>query len=225
MPISRVGSASAEATTVTIPTGHRIGDLLIIFAFRDGSATNPTVPAGWTTLTNTTDGTSASVSLGYKIATSTSETSGTWTNTTHLQCIVYSGQRQSGQPVGTFVAAAGTTSPSTYSAVTLKNNSASWICAFQGHVSVDTTTLSTPPTGMINLQNLAGATSDSVSFDTNGPYTTTTSYAANTVAPGGTAASWQTIMLEILPVEFGTVNFQFARSVSAGIISVTEKIR
>ncbi len=228
--ISRISSASAEATTVTLGT-HAKGDIILIFAFRDGSATNPTVPAGWTTLTITTDGTTCSVSMGWKIATSNADTSGTWTNATGLMCHVYRGADkispfgvQKATPIGTLVANAGTTSPSTYGSTAAKaimNNQ--WFVAFQAHRSIDTTTLSNTPTGYTNVINALGATQDMVSFDTNGPVEA--GFASNTVAPGGTASGWQTVQLPIYPEMARLNNYQAPRVISAGVMSVGEKIR
>lgn len=218
--ISRVGSGSAEATTITIPAGHQLGDILLIFAFRDGSATNPTVPAGWNVITNTTDGTTCSVSIGWKLATSGAETSGTWTNATGLMCHVYRGADPV-TPFGTLVANAGTTSPSTYGStigVGLDRMDNQWFVAFQAHRSVDTTTLSNAPTGYTNVINALGATQDMVSFDTNGPVAA--GFASNTVAPGGTASGWQTCQLPIYPSQVKLNNYRRIRAVSAGVISV-----
>lgn len=222
--ISRISSASAEATTVTLGT-HAKGDIILIFAFRDGSTTNPSIPAGWTNVTNTTDGTSCSVSIGWKIAISAADSSGTWTNATGLMCHVYRGVDHV-RPFGTLTANAGTTSPSTYGAttgVTKARMDNQWFVAFQAHRSIDTTTLSNAPTGYTNIINALGATQDMVSFDTNGPVQN--GFASNTVAPGGTASGWQTCQLPIYPAMQRLNNYQAARSVSAGIISIGEKLR
>ena len=228
MAIARVGTpTSNEATTVTIPAGHAAGHLMVVWAWRDGSTTNPTVPAGWTTITNTTDGTTCSISMGWKWAVSGAETSGTWTNATSTACHVYRGVDPI-NPVGAVVGTAGTTSPYTFGAVTLRNTSTSWIAAFIGHRSVDTTTITTAPTSMTNQSSTLGATSDVASHDTNGPYTAGITYAANTVAPGGTDSGVITAMLEIIAENATTINnYQFAdaSSSNAGIISVGEKIK
>src|ERR1044072_1815463 len=168
--ISRVGAASAEGTTITIPSGHRVGDVIIIWAFRDGSVTNPTVPAGWTSISATIDGTSCSASVGYKIATSNSETSGTWTNATGLVCMVYRGQLidTSASPWGSTASGNGTTNTVTYNGRGLANSGvigSSWWIAFASHVNVDTS-IETAPTnnstgGSLTLAtNTVGATAE-----------------------------------------------------------------
>lgn len=223
--ITRVGSGSVEANTVTIPAGHAQHDIILMFAFRDGSTTNPSLPAGWTSITTTLDGTSCSATLGWKIAVSAADTSGTWTNATHLQVIVYRGVDPI-VPFGAITSNTGTTTPSTYGAttgITKGRMSNMWFAAFQGHVSINTTTLNTAPTGYTNLQYLTGATCDSVSFDTNG--IVENGFASNTVAPGGTNSNWITAQMPVYPVQIQMNNFRFARSRSAGVISLGERIR
>jgi hypothetical protein len=197
MAISRIGSASAEATTITIPSGHRVGDLMVIFAFRDGSTTNPTIPAGWTNITNTTDGTLCSVSMGYKRCTSTSETSGTWTNATALVCMVYSGAISSSNPFGSVAASSGSTNTVNYAARALASSGvtgSSWFLAFAGHTSVDTT-VETAPSGMTMQTNTAGATAEVAGFDTNG--LATGNWPSTNVSISGTASNWQTVVIEL----------------------------
>ena len=216
---SRIGSVAAESATVVVPAGHQAGDLLLAFAFRDGSATNPSLPAGWIDLL-TPDGTSCSVRVAYRIAASSAEANAVFTNATATICHVYRGMKSNGAPVGTPVAGAGTTSPSSYSAVLVKANT-SWLVAFQGHRSTDTTTLINPPVGMALISSSLGASCDMASFDTGGVYPG--SYAANTVAPGGTASGWQTIVVEVLGPQFVFNNYQFVRTGTG--MSTSEKIR
>ena len=85
--VSYVGSASAQANTVN-PPAHVNGDLVVVFAHRDGSTTNPTVASGYTTITNTTDGTSNSISVGCRVSDGTLANTGTWTNATSIAAII-----------------------------------------------------------------------------------------------------------------------------------------
>ena len=90
MTVSFVGSASAEATSLTLPA-HQAGDLIVIFAWNGASTTQPAVPAGWLnafTFQNST-GTVRAGTVGYKIAASSAEVSGTWLNAQLLGCVVY----------------------------------------------------------------------------------------------------------------------------------------
>ena len=90
MTVSFVGAASAEATSLTLPA-HQEGDLIVIFAWNGASTSQPVVPAGWLnafTFQNST-GTVRAGTVGYKIAASGAETSGTWANAQLLGCVVY----------------------------------------------------------------------------------------------------------------------------------------
>lgn len=223
--ISRIGSNSSETNSVTIPAGHQAGDLIIISAFRDGSATNPTIPAGWTNITNTSDGTTCSISAGWKFAASGAETSGTWTNATGMLVHVYRGVDPVA-PLGTFTFNGGSSATLTYGATTGLTKARmdnQWFVAFAHHRSINTTTMTNAPTGYTLVVTALGATQDQVSFDTDGP--TEIGFASNTVATGGTSSGFCTIQLPIYPPMMKTNNFQQVRSVSAGVISVGEKVR
>lgn len=219
MAISRVGFSSAEATTITIPGTFQAGDLIIIFAFRDGSTTNPTVPAGFTTITATTDGTTASVSAGWKLAASGADTSGTWTNTTGLVCVVLRNVATNKTPVGTFQPGAGTTNTINYPVLNpLKCPGTSWVIAFAGHRSIDTT-IETAPAGLVSQTNTVGATAEYAGFDSNGPIS---SWPSTNVTVTGTASGWQTMVLEVFAEQMNIQNYM---GVDTGDgMSVGEKI-
>ncbi len=229
MALQFIGSA-AGTTSVTMPT-HAIGDLMIFFAYRDGSTTNPTIgtgsPTTWTSITNTTDGTSCSVSAGWKIAAATNETSGTWTNASRCIVLVYRGQLSSGTPIGTFQPTSGTTSTITYTTDALTNSNvigSSWFCAFAGMSTVDTA-LETPPTGMTLRQNDVDATAEASAFDTNGP--ATANWPSTNVSAGGTNGNWVSMVIEIKAQGAVINNYQFMKSSgsNAGILSFGERIQ
>ena len=90
MAISYVGSASAAATSVTLPA-HVAGDLIYIFTFRNGSTTAPTIPSGWLPIAGGPGANTCSFRQGFRIARGASETSGTWTNATHIVAVVMRG--------------------------------------------------------------------------------------------------------------------------------------
>lgn len=223
--ISRISSASAEATTVTLGT-HATGDVIIIYAVNDGSVTNPTIPTGWTNITNTSDGTLMSISVGWKYAASGAETSGTWTNATGLMCHVYRGCHRV-TPFGAITFNASSATTVTYGAttgVTKVRMDNQWMVAFATCTGVDTTTLNTAPLGgYTNVINALGATQDMVSFDTNGGVEN--GVASNTVTHGGVSQNNLSIQIPIYPPSFGTNNYQAVRVISAGVMSVSEKIR
>lgn len=156
-----VGTAGGDGATVTIPAGHIPGDVLIVFAFRDGNTTNPSIPSGWTNDTNTIDGTSCSATIGWKVATSTSETSGTWTNAD--SCVVAVLRNADNiDPIKGRNSVAGTTNTVVYPAITagqLLGASGFKIFAFCGHRSTDVT-IETAPSGMTNILKFEGAAAD-----------------------------------------------------------------
>lgn len=214
MAISYIGSASNEAATITIPA-HQAGDLIIIWAWRE-NVTNPTIPANWTNITNTTDGTTCSISMGWRIATTAAETSGTWTNATSTACHVYRGAAD----VGPNFSTATTGATQTWNALNVAGQG-SWLAGFIGHRSIDTTTLTTPPTSMTNLTSTLGATSDVASHDTQAIFSG--EYATNNTTSGGTNSGAITAIIEIRQIQDLPNNYQFIR-VGNGM-SVSEKIR
>jgi hypothetical protein len=85
--ISRISSATNNGTTVTIGT-HAPNDLIVILSYRDNNNSGPTLPSGWYGIFSG-GGNSTGMTVGWKRATTASETSGTWTNATSLHAIVY----------------------------------------------------------------------------------------------------------------------------------------
>jgi hypothetical protein len=182
---------SATATTVSIPT-HEVGDLIVIYAMRE-NATPPTLASGFTSITTNTTTLFGSI-LGYRIATATNTTSGTWTNAQELIVHVYKPRTGGAIRIGSSVVAVGTSTTLSWSALTpQRTNSTSWIAAFGGHRSINTT-LESPPTGMVLRNNLVDSLAEVASFDTNGAVN---SFALSTKTPGGTASGWGTIVVEI----------------------------
>lgn len=96
MALSRVGGTSAAATSIAIPA-HVAGDLIVIWAFRDGSTTPPTVPTAggtvpsFTTIDGPTGANTCAAVCAYAFAAGTTDTSGTWTNATGLSVEVWRG--------------------------------------------------------------------------------------------------------------------------------------
>lgn len=204
MALQLIGSA-AGTTTLTFPT-HKIKDLLIIFAFCDGSVTNPTIGSGFTNITNTLDGTLCSVSMGYRIATVTNTSSGTWTNASRIVGVVLRGQQSntSGTPLGSVAGTSGTTNTVTYTARTLAASGvigSSWFLGFAGHASVDTT-LESPPSGMTLIRNDVDATAEVSVFATTGTMEggygpAVGNWPSTNVSLTGTASNWITAVIEV----------------------------
>jgi len=75
--ITRTQNVSAQATSVSF-SAPTTGDLIIVFAHRDGSTTPPTKVAGYTTINNATGANSNSAILAFKFSDGTETGSGTW---------------------------------------------------------------------------------------------------------------------------------------------------
>lgn len=185
MTVSFVGAQGAAAATVTIPA-HQVGDLILIFAYRDGSNTVPTAPtAGGTVPTWTQIGSSGantnSSRLHYATATATNTTSGTWTSATELICLVYRGAS-----IGASAGGSGSATTSiAYPALTLqRTDNSSWVVGVAGHRTA--TNVEVAPTGMTNR---ASSGTEAAGHDTNG---TVTSWTQQTVTVNASSAfrSW-----------------------------------
>lgn len=211
------GGASA-ATTTTIPIGHQGNDLLLMWAYNGASTTLPTVPAGWLSLGGGT-GTTCSGQLGYRVAGSNAETSGTWTNATDLICLVYRGQATNKVPVSTPSQQTGTSTSVSYSGVAPMKCPGTSLLAFFSGISTANTALETPPTSTVFRANAVG-TQEVAGFDTNVPLSV---YLFNSVSVGGTSGNWISRPVEIY-AEFRNVENYRATDVPDGM-SVGEKIR
>lgn len=184
--ITRVGSVTGT-DSATLPT-HQTGDLILAFAFRDGSTTLPTLPSGWTSL-RTRTATTVSGRLAYKIAQSASETTGTWTNATACIFVVY--RNANNDAIFQQYAQSGGSSSNaivSYSANAYWSNLA-WTVAFAGSNS-SVLALETPPTGATTLvATFVNVVNEAASFDSNG---VSASFATATVNLG-TASAWITM--------------------------------
>lgn len=190
MAISYINSATASATTVTIPT-VAVGDLMLIFAHRT-TTTAPTLPTGWTNVANTS-GNSNSMRVGYKFATSTSETSGTWTNATLLEVVIYRNVASIGASTCTSTA---TGTSANVPALTLtKTDGTSWVA---GNISTNQTTSISTPTGTSLRATKTGTSDMAISVDSNGGVT---SWAAHSATLGSSGVHTQAAV-ELLAANF-----------------------
>lgn len=189
MAISYVGG-QVGVNTLTIPT-HQVGDLIIAFAYRDGSTTAPTVPSGWTVIGSASGGNQNSSVACYKIAQSTSETFGTFTNATSVLCHVYRGAKD----VGGENSNGGQSTTVNYPAVTMQvADGSSWVVGFAGHRSTNTN-LQNPPSGMVLRTPVQDATDEAAGFDTDGGVT---GWSSTNVSVGGTSSGWRSRTIELL---------------------------
>lgn len=88
MTLILVGAADANATSVAIPT-HQVNDTILFLVYRDGTSTPPTIPSDCVVLSQLALGASGYMITAFKIANTTSETSGTWTNASHIIVCVF----------------------------------------------------------------------------------------------------------------------------------------
>lgn len=202
MSLSFIGAGAAQANTVSIPT-HQAGDLIVIFAFRDDSTTAPSVPAGFTSAGSNTGTVNSSI-IGYKRATSSGETSGTWTNALGLVVHVYRGAFTSGPPIIRWAAQTGTANTINYSGITTmyESGGSSWVARFAG-TSVTDNSIETAPTGHTNRASAggSGAVLEVVGHDTNGGVS---SSSFGSVSAGGSAGNYISITVEIVADNAGS---------------------
>lgn len=187
MAITRIGFATGT-TSCTLPT-HQAGDLILIFAYRDGNTTAPSLPAGYWNITNNGANTN-SMRVGYRIAPSAGTSSGTWTNATSVIAVVYRGAR-----VGTFAVGGAASTTVNYPAITLlKSDNTSWVVSGAGHRSIDTS-IEAAPSGMTNVNSVLDATDELAVHDTNG---TASSWSSTNVSVGGTSSGWRSCVVELI---------------------------
>lgn len=185
MTVSFIGAQGNAGTTVTIPA-HQVGDLILIFAYRDASNTAPTTPAAGGTVPTWvligSDGANTnSTNFRYAVATATNTTSGTWTNATELLCLVYRGA-SIGAAAGT---GANNTTTINYPALTLnRTNNTSWVVGVAGHKTA--TNVDLAPGAMVNRVSTG---TEAAGHDTNA---TVTTWASTNVTVNASSAyrSW-----------------------------------
>lgn len=176
----------------TMPT-HQAGDLLVMFAYRDGFNTPPSVPAGWTVSGTPPTGTNSNcMTVASKVAASSAEVSGTWTNATNLACIVFRGVAGG---IGAVAYQDGIGTTLTIPALTLqKTDGTSWVVAGAGDRS-GANSLATPPSGMVYRTGYegTGTEQDTAVYGTNGAVS---SFAGGTISYA-TSTGWFTCALEL----------------------------
>lgn len=181
MTTSFVSSEFVEANNLTMPS-HQAGDLLIAVASRTSIALM-SLPSGWSQLIYSNIG-GRVLLVAFKIATSSSETSGTWTNAELLGVAVYRDDANCIVPGSRNGNSSISSSNINYPAIT--NQRSSWVV---GICSVSSNSLSaeTAPSGMTNRDSIAGGSIalEIAIHDTN---SNASSWSSTNVAPGGTIA-------------------------------------
>lgn len=162
-PLTRIATSTASATTLTMPAGRAIGDYEIMFAYDSAGVTVPTIPSGWTSI-NTGGGHGNAGAVAFRVCSSLSDTSGTWTNATNLICAVY----RNVTGIGNSAEANGALSAVVinYPAdVLLATNGQSWFVGMAGQRSASN--VNAAPTGMTNVTSV-GTGPMAALHDTNG---------------------------------------------------------
>lgn len=173
MAITFVGAASGT-DTATMPA-HQADDFIIVFAYRDGSATAPTPPTGYThsPYTGTSSGTGGNTNssvIGHKYAINSSEVVGTWTNATSVLVHVYRGVHLTDPVIRQGDdGSSGATLNWSYTGGT---GSSRWLLLFGGSRAASLTAHTTPPTPFAgtftNRSGTADATDTAAGHDSNG---------------------------------------------------------
>lgn len=197
MTISYISSAAAASSSISSMPTHAAGDLIVMGIFRDNAVAVPTPAADWRTIFS---GGSASsfLEVVVKLAASASETSGTWTNATHMAVAVYRSDKilSAGNATRTSSTSVGAGGNVRYGAISAPSNITNkWHIGVIGHRSNDTD-INTAPSGMTNRASAAGGSSGEIAFhDTNGnsSWTSNVDYTLTT----GTASAYQCITLEL----------------------------
>jgi hypothetical protein len=203
--IARNGTCSASTTSCTF-SATATGSLKIIFAYRSGSTTAPTLPAGWTTvltIATSASGTTGAVRVGCNDSSSSGDTgSGTWTNATDVVGMSYSGtpvvDTASCNTTGIGATANNNAKASTtanFPAITLQvPTGTSWVAGF----AADSAAVVGAPTNM--TATVAGGTGPAAAGnDTN---TTATTWPSTNVTV--TSSTWLTAVVEILATQSAT---------------------
>jgi len=187
--ITYIGEANGT-TSATLPA-HQSGDLILAFAFRDGSTSQATQPSGWTQI-DTAAANSCAARVAYKVAASNSETTGTWTDATKVIFLVYRGVNI------TSITAIDTQSTGSSTTVTYNANGfwqgLSRLVAFAGHRNTDTA-LGTPPGDLVLIVNPVDATDEAAAFES--AVDNYGNWASTNVSVGGTSSGWITFTLRL----------------------------
>lgn len=197
MSITRVGTQTASATSLTVPA-HLPGDLILIWAMRGASTTSPTVPAGYLPILSKSEATAVTLVAiaGYRIANATNDASGTWTNASELICAVYRPSAGNTIRIGQGAASSSTTNTINYPALTMADSTSgnSWVLGLAAASNL-TQTLTTAFAGMTSVTSVAGASYQAALADTNAGVS---SWSSTNQTVTGTAGKSVSATLEIV---------------------------
>lgn len=205
MAISYVGASAVGSNTAGSMPAYEIGDLLIAFSYRENSGAAPTVPAGvgWTTIPVLATANGNSHRCAYKIATTTSETIGTFTNGQQTFVQVYRGADPT-TPIGDDQPNSSQNTSPRYLGLTLDvTDGTSWIVAFSGHRRTEGALETTFDSFSNRVAAKSGTLRQVAGFDSNSGRS---SFTTQTVSIGGVSGGWRTQTIEIIAaVDSGSV--------------------
>lgn len=187
-----VSSATGVTSIASMPA-HQVGDFMVAYAAFNSSSTNPTQPAGWTSFSAPSGITSGvSVRVAYKVATSDTETSGTWTNSHGLILCVY---RNAARLNNTRTNTTGSSVTSvTYVSNPLSEPGTSFSLGLVSTKTGNTTGVNTPPAGSVNREYIANANVSMAFADSNRGVT---SVSGSTVPVYATISGYTTSRIEL----------------------------
>jgi hypothetical protein len=204
MSISRISSATNNGTGVTLGT-HAKGDLILYSAYFPGIGP-PSLPPGVLGL-YTRSNSGGSHRLGYYIAESDSETTGTsgWTGASNVTAIAYRGGPRS-VVIPTLLSQNGTSSTvltyATQAAITspvFKESALDlWLVGMAATRSTTNNLSGLAPSGMTFINNSIGVGFEVASYDTD---STRSTIWPTTNVTQATAAIWATFVLELLEID------------------------
>jgi hypothetical protein len=193
-PMQRIAFNTAETTSIAFGA-HQALDLILLFVYRDGSATAPTVVGGWNALFTAPTTNTQWANVYYKYAASSSEVSGTWTSASGLSYVIY--RNALVQMLGNSYITSASSATVTWAALALRSidtTAPPWVVGFSAHRSVNGSMLGAP-TGLTNIGGLQGVNSDYGIHEGAG----ITSFGGSAVASGETASGYIVAAVEILP--------------------------
>jgi hypothetical protein len=164
--ISFIAADGFAATSGTLPGAWAAGDLAIVIAHRNNSATLPALPAGWTSLGTDTEG-SRCTRVGYRVLQGGDTTTGTWTNATRIIVLIYRGQHATPVDAANVAVVSGSGDTITIPTLTMAVvDGTSWVVGLAAHQLASEGSI-TAPTGMTKRTSEA-STFRAAAFDTNG---------------------------------------------------------
>ena len=201
MSIALAGSTDANAASVALPS-HQINDTILFLVYRDNSTASPTIPSDCVVVYQQAVGAAGYLIVAFKVANTTTETSGTWTNASHILALVFRPDANSlamPEYLSTQSATSATVTFAAQATGTLRVNAED--IALVGFVAQRNSTndLTQPPGAMVNVRAGGNGSTYQVAASWDDSRTTTWSATSITVA---TSALYRTAVVALSQVSF-----------------------